>query len=165
MKLVPPENAILRRSPSIVEDPKSPEILELVKEMYEFLEKNNGVGLSANQIGIDKRIFVLSCSSYKEAFINPEITSFSSQTVLLEEGCLSYPGVFAHVKRPIACNISYYNERGELQTDTNFGGITSRIIQHEYDHMEGRFFYHHLSNLQFERFKKRLKKNGFSLSY
>ena len=131
---------------------------ELAKQMYALTEQFGGAGLSANQIGINKRMFVLKYREYEQTFINPKITWFSDKNIVLEEGCLTFPGVFIGVKRPDACRISYTDFDGNKQEEKLFTGISNRIIQHEYDHMEGRFYYDHISKLQMNRLKKKMKK-------
>lgn len=99
----------------------------------------NGIGLSANQVGIDNRIFSVVFNKFAETFFDPKIVEYSKETKLFEEGCLSQPGVFINLKRPERIRIEYTTRDGERIT-ADFSGITSRIIQHEYDHMEGTNF-------------------------
>ena len=158
MKLVPPTDPILRKTMSVMENYNIDDLKKTIDEMYEFVAANGGAGVSANQLGIDVRIFVVAYGDYKHAFINPQITWTSNEDIMLEEGCLSYPGVFANVKRPAACNVSYTDYEGNSHTDVRFTGITNRIVLHEYDHMEGKLFYDHLSRLQKDRFATRVRK-------
>jgi peptide deformylase len=99
----------------------------------------NGIGLSANQVGINNRVFSVATNGFSETFFNPKIVEYSKDEILFEEGCLSQPGVFINLKRPKTIKIEYTNKEGERIT-ADFGGITARIIQHEYDHMEGTNF-------------------------
>lgn len=99
----------------------------------------NGIGLSATQVGIDNRIFSVVYNNFAETFFNPKIIQYSKETRLFEEGCLSQPGVFINLKRPERIRIEYTTREGERIT-ADFSGITARIIQHEYDHMEGTNF-------------------------
>jgi peptide deformylase len=117
----------------------------------------NGVGLSANQVGIDNRVFCVKMSGYEETFFNPQIVSFSDETTLFKEGCISQPGVFITLRRPESIVIEYIDSKGE-QKSTMFGGITSRIIQHEYDHMEGKNFLDKASTLKKALALKQAKK-------
>ena len=99
----------------------------------------NGIGLSANQVGIDNRVFSIVYGEFSETFFDPKIVEYSDETTLFEEGCLSQPGVFINLKRPQKIKIEYTTRTGERIT-ADFAGITARIIQHEYDHMEGTNF-------------------------
>ena len=99
----------------------------------------NGIGLSANQVGIDNRVFSIVYGDFAETFFDPKIVESSTETALFEEGCLSQPGVFINLKRPQKIKIEYITRTGERIT-AEYGGITARIIQHEYDHMEGTNF-------------------------
>jgi len=117
----------------------------------------NGVGLSANQVGIDNRVFCVKMSGYEETFFNPQIVSYSDETTLFKEGCISQPGVFITLRRPESIVIEFIDSKGE-QKSTMFGGITSRIIQHEYDHMEGKNFLDKASTLKKALALKQAKK-------
>ena len=126
------------------------------------IDKNGGAGLAANQVGIDKRMFVVKYEDYKQAFINPQITWYSDRKLLLEEGCLTYPDLFMNVKRPDAIRMTFIDYEGNKQEEQLFMGVTNRIIQHEYDHMEGKFFWSHLSKVQLDRWNKKLKKSALA---
>lgn len=117
----------------------------------------NGVGLSANQVGIDNRVFCVKMSGYEETFFNPKIVSYSDESTMFKEGCISQPGVFITLRRPESIVIEYIDSKGE-QKSTMFGGITSRIIQHEYDHMEGKNFLDKASTLKKALALKQAKK-------
>lgn len=107
----------------------------------------NGIGLSANQVGIDNRIFCIAFNDFAETFFDPKIVEYSNDETMFEEGCLSQPGVFINLKRPKQIKIEYTNQEGERIT-ADFGGLTARIIQHEYDHMEGTNFLKRASPLK-----------------
>ena len=134
------------------------------KSLSELLRENmlhyNGVGLSANQIGIMERVFVM-YSNVKEreiiACFNPQILTISKKKVLMDEGCLSYPGLWLKVSRPDGVEVSYEDENGELHKKAMFG-LECRVFQHEYDHMEGTDFTQKVSNLKLNMALKRLKK-------
>ena len=99
----------------------------------------NGVGLSANQIGIAERVFVMINDIETEETItcfNPRILKKSKDVVLLEEGCLSYPDKFLEINRPNSVVVKYEDEEKKL-IKARLTGFISRIFQHEYDHMEG----------------------------
>lgn len=107
--------------------------------LLELTSVLKGVGLSANQVGIDNRVFCVKMSGYEETFFNPVVVGQSKETMLFKEGCLSQPGVFITLKRPETVTLDYITVEGERKQQT-FSGITGRIIQHEYDHMEGNNF-------------------------
>lgn len=112
---------------------------DLNKTLLEACGLLGGVGLSANQIGIDNRVFCVKMADYQETFFNPVIVEQSKETTLFKEGCLSQPGVYITLKRPTTVTLEYTNLEGERKR-VMYKGITARIIQHEYDHMEGRNF-------------------------
>ena len=107
--------------------------------LNENMFHHNGVGLSANQIGIEERVFVMVCDMETMETItcfNPKIIKESKDKVVMEEGCLSYPELFLEISRPSSVIVKYEDESKELYK-TKLTGYISRIFQHEYDHMEG----------------------------
>ena len=130
------------------------------EDLIDSMKNYQGIGLSANQIGIMERVFVM-YSNVKEreiiACFNPQILSVSNKKVLMDEGCLSYPGLWLKVNRPDAVEVSYEDENGELQKKAMFG-LECRVFQHEYDHMEGTDFTQKVSNLKLNMALKRLEK-------
>jgi peptide deformylase len=134
------------------------------KELYELLRDKmvaeKGVGLSACQLGIMTRVFVIGNPSEPESIIgvfNPLIVDYDEDKVLYEEGCLSYPGLYIKIKRPRAIRVRYRGWNGEAGT-TRYEGYTARVFQHEYDHLNGITFnnrasYYHLE--QARNFKKK----------
>lgn len=121
----------------------------LIEDMYETMETSDGVGLAAPQIGKSIRLFVIDATPYedddpsvkgfKKAFINPDIYERRGENELFNEGCLSLPGIREDVSRPQEIKMRYYDENFDLH-DEAFNGIKARIIQHEYDHLEGILF-------------------------
>ena len=117
----------------------------LLEAMYETLDSAEGIGLAAPQVGVDKRFFIVSLpDGTKREFINPEITGFSVETNPYEEGCLSLPGVYHDVERPSKVIVSARDANGNPFT-LKASGLMARVIQHEYDHLEGKLFIDHLS--------------------
>jgi len=113
------------------------------KELYELLRdkmmEQTGVGLSACQLGIMTRVFVIGNPTDPESIIgvfNPLILDYDEETVVYEEGCVSYPGLFIKIKRPRGIRVRYRGWNGEADT-TRYEGYTARIFQHEYDHLNG----------------------------
>ena len=135
---------------------------DLILQMYDVMYKANGVGLAAPQVGIDMRIFILDSGAREEekkplTMINPVLVSLDEETTLYEEGCLSFPEHFAEIDRPDKLAVEYLDEKNKkkvLSTD----GFTSRIIQHELDHLNGILFVDHLSRLKRDVIIRKMKK-------
>ena len=109
----------------------------LAKEMIETMIKNNGIGLSACQVGKNIRMFVIAKElSKKWVFINPEIIKISKKTDIMEEGCLSLPGIFSRIKRPVSLKIKAIDENGK-KFKLKAKNLLARAIQHEIDHLNG----------------------------
>lgn len=129
--------------------------------MFETMYHSNGVGLAAPQIGLSIRLFVIDGSpfdeeevkDFKEVFINPLILEEDGEPWKFNEGCLSIPGVREDISRKEGLTIEYFNENWEKKK-SNYQGLAARIIQHEYDHIEGILFTDRISPL-----RKRLLKN------
>ncbi|MFW6214692.1 MAG: peptide deformylase [Alkalispirochaetaceae bacterium] len=130
----------------------------LAGRMVEAVQYHDGIGLAAPQINVLSRIFVVYLRDDKpRVFINPEILGTSMEESVIEEGCLSIPGVYAEVKRPAAVSVQAFNERGRpfsLEAD----GMLARVILHEFDHLNGVLFTDHLSEAKRERLMKKYKK-------
>jgi len=130
-------NPVLRKKTQII-DKIDEGILQLVKDMIETMNKNSGMGLTANQIGESIRMFVVNKDlSKKQIFINPEISKISKKTEIMEEGCLSLPNVFAPMPRAKSLKIKAINENGE-QFKLKAKNLLARVIQHEMDHLNGK---------------------------
>ena len=108
---------------------------ELVGHMVEFMLKNNGLGLSANQLGLPYRVFVMA-GNPPMAFFNPRIIDETKEQTVLEEGCLSYPNMTLKIKRPKMIKLRYIDFDGNVHSE-KFIGMSARIIQHELDHLNG----------------------------
>jgi peptide deformylase len=146
------------------------DIKELLKNMFETMYHTLGVGLAAPQVGKSLRLFIVDgapfaedepederekidfpvLKNFKRVFINPIIESETGEKWNFSEGCLSIPGIREEVSRKNTVKISYFNEKWEFKEEV-YEGIPARIIQHEYDHIEGVLFTDHISP-----FKKRL---------
>ena len=116
-----------------------------------------GVGLSANQVGLNYRMFTMGIKKDKWIMFNPELVSVSEEQVKMEEGCLSAPGIMLTVWRPEKCTISYQNADQEIVME-EFDGLWARVALHEYDHMLGQNFLMRVSKLQLDRAIKKVKK-------
>lgn len=132
------------------------ELRATVEAMYRRMRASQGVGLAAPQVGLGLRILVLNPGADGDGgegtdgegespsadrgldltLINPEIVSRSGPTTTFEEGCLSFPGIFAEVRRPARCRVKAFDVAGN-PLEAEYDGFVSRIIQHEFDHLEG----------------------------
>lgn len=134
-----PDPVLKLRSAEV--DPRSEEIRELVREMIESMHESQGVGLAAPQVGRSLRIFVASETGEIEdaiPFLNPRVEPFGP-TKPFEEGCLSFPDIRAPIVRPERVRVVYQDLDGN-ERRAEFGELTARIVQHEYDHLEGVLF-------------------------
>jgi len=139
------------------------ETANIAKQMLDILKRDKGVGLAGPQIGYMKRIFVAHVEGdIERVFINPSILETSKNTVKVEEGCLSVPGIYANVIRSEAIKVQAWNEKGRPFT-LEVTGILARVIQHEYDHLEGILFLDYLPEQRREKLiAKYEKKNNKS---
>ncbi len=151
---------ILRKKAAKVNDVDM-KTIELIKNMLDTMHNANGIGLAATQVGADKSIFVadLSClEEYKDAkplvFINPKIISRSEDTVVIEEGCLSIPDIRGDVERPKSVTI-VYQDTDLVEQTMDADDFLARVIQHEYDHLQGVLF----TDLISDELKKKVKKD------
>lgn len=132
----------------------------LFAEMKETMIRENGLGLSACQVGLRYRMFVMGNPSDPDSIFpvfNPRIINTSDNIVLMEEGCLSFPMLYIKVKRPDKIKVRYASINGETDTHT-FQGTTARVFQHEYDHMEGVLFLDRANRYHIDQGKKRRTK-------
>jgi peptide deformylase len=146
-------------------DPSYPGLQELIANMYETMYGAKGIGLAAPQVGLSIRLFIVDASSFeddeqlrefKKVFINPVIKSESGNDWEFNEGCLSIPDIREDVERKEKIVISYLDEQFRPAEET-YEGIAARIIQHEYDHIEGKLFTDRLSPLKKQLLKKKLE--------
>jgi peptide deformylase len=132
--------------------------VELYNDLAETMRENEGMGLSANQIGVRARAFVMRAEEIIGVF-NPRVVDVSSETVTLEEGCLSYPNLFVKVKRPKSIKVRFTTPDGETSTKT-FTGMTARVFLHELDHLDGIAHTSRANSYHLEQAKKLVKKIG-----
>ena len=116
---------------------------------------------NANQVGINAAAFVIGNKEQKfeKIFINPEVIGVSKEQESIKEGCLSFPGLYLMVKRPIKCAIKYWNSQAEEMVE-EYEGVSARVILHEYDHMLGQNFTMRVTKLKLERALKALQKKA-----
>jgi peptide deformylase len=169
--IIPYGDPVLRKVASPIEL-GSIDLIKLSEDMFETMYAASGVGLAAPQVGLGIRLFVVdgrpmnegekdedvdeSLIGFKKVFVNPTVLEETGDEWGFEEGCLSIPGIRGEVYRPEYVKIHYWTEQGEERTDI-FESLAARIIQHEYDHIEGILFTDHLNPV-----KKRLIKNKLS---
>ena len=126
-------------------------LAKTVERMIELMHAADGVGLAAPQVGIARRFFVAHVKQETPlVFINPSIIETSVETTVYEEGCLSLAGVYADVTRSIKIRAQAFDVKGR-PFNIECGGILARIIQHEYDHLEGVLFFDYLSEVKQKR--------------
>jgi peptide deformylase len=136
-------------------------IKTLVKNMFETMKDEKGIGLAATQVDVHKRVVVMDVSEDQNepyVFINPEITKKSGTTVS-EEGCLSVPNNYAKVDRAEKVTVRALNEKGE-EFELEAEGLFAICIQHELDHLLGKLFVDYLSPLKRDRIRKKLEKEA-----
>ena len=155
------------RNKSVEIDSSYPDFKKLIDDMWITLGEASGVGLAAPQIGKNIRLFIVDCTPWSEevpelaefrkVFVNPEIYEHSEETDLFEEGCLSLPGIHENVRRPIRIRMRYLDENF-VEHDEEITGKPARVIQHEYDHIEGMVFTDHLAPIRKNLIKNKLQK-------
>jgi len=142
-----------------------PELQTLIDEMFLTLEKAEGVGLAAPQIGLSLRLFIVNTKPFKETypeteevkmvFINPIVEEEFGDPFTFNEGCLSVPEIRESVVRKSKIKVTYTDAEGKRKTE-DFDGLLARVIQHEYDHLEGLIFTDRLSSIKKMIIRKRL---------
>ena len=155
------------RKPTEEIDNAYPNLKGLIADMYDTLEKADGCGLAAPQVGLSIRLFIVDgtllvedypeCKDFKKTFINPKIIESSDETTSYEEGCLSLPGISEKVIRPKTIVMTYQDENFVEHTET-FTDFCARIIQHEYDHLEGHVFTDRISMIRKQMVNGKLHK-------
>ena len=161
MDLVKPNDPVLKKkcipfhfdSPPV--DPH-----KLIRDLKESMIHHKGIGLSACQVGLPYRVFVAGSPEKPEeilSFFNPKIVWTSEDNILIEEGCLSFPGLYIRIKRPTSVRIRSSNANGVVATNV-FDDISARTILHEYDHMDGITFHRRASQLSLHMALKQQKK-------
>ncbi len=140
------------------------DLAKLIEDMFDTMNNAGGIGLAAPQVGKSIRVFIADASpleeesskDFKRVFINPTILEEYGEEWSYNEGCLSIPGIRGEVSRPSKLKIHYFDENWKEHTE-EFDGMPARIIQHEYDHIEGILFVDHFSSLKKQLLKGKLK--------
>lgn len=155
-QLVPSNHPLLKQKLEEFDFSNPPtDPIQLAHDLAETMLDNNGLGLSANQIGLPYRAFAIKAEKIIVCF-NPKIVDYSEETIYLEEGCLSYPDLYIKVKRPQTIKIRYTEPNGNTLT-TIFSGLTARVALHEFDHLEGITYLQRANRFHIEQGKKNKK--------
>ena len=146
-------------------NPDYPNLKELIDNMFETMDNADGVGLAAPQIGLPIRIVTVDLDvlsedypefkGFRKVYINAHILETSDDLVSMEEGCLSLPGIHESVKRSNKIRVKYLDEN-LVEHDEVVEGYLARVMQHEFDHLEGKMFIDHLSPLRKQTIKGKL---------
>ena len=140
MKLVKHPDVFLKQDTHGITFPLSNSNVDLIHNMKTIMYNNNGIGLAANQVGFNRRIFVMDVSNEKnnaQVFINPVIKSKNNIKMAEIEGCLSCPNEEVKVSRSISVNLEWFCEHGEKQFKT-FYHLPCRVVLHEMDHLDNK---------------------------
>ena len=137
---------------------------ELSDELQKIRVEGGGIGLAAPQVGINTQVLVIGMGNfqtegaedYNQVFFNPNILSTDGEKTYMIEGCLSFPGLFVKVKRPKSMVMEWWTEE-DTRCEETFDGITSRILQHEVDHLNGITFLKRADRYHLEKAKKEIK--------
>ena len=157
-------DSVLRKKTKPV-DKNHEGLQEIIENMWDTMYYSDGVGLAAPQVGLSLRIFIVDASSgadeepelkdFKKVFINPEIVETSGEEWIMNEGCLSLPEIREDVMRPDRVRIKYFDENF-IEHEEEYKGFAGRVIQHEYDHLEGILFIDYLTPLRKRLLKSKL---------
>jgi len=151
------ENQVLRQKSAAIKNIND-DIRKTAQSMIKIMQDDKGIGLAGPQIGLLKRIFVTHIGGDKpRVFINPSIIWTSQEEAVFEEGCLSVPGMYAEVKRPSQIKVQAWDEKGRAFT-LDVSGLLARVIQHEYDHLEGILFIDRISEAERDKILAKLAK-------
>ncbi|NQU54264.1 MAG: peptide deformylase [Bacteroidetes bacterium] len=158
-------DVLLRKKAKKIEK-DNPKLNEIIENMWETMYYSDGVGLAAPQVGLSIRLFIIDASSgadeepeladFKKVFINPVIIETAGEEWIMNEGCLSLPEIREDVSRKDEVRLRYFDENF-VEHEEVYKGFAGRVIQHEYDHLDGKLFIDYLSPL-----RKRLLKSKLS---
>ena len=142
-----------------------PDLQQLIDDMYETMFHADGIGLAAPQIGLPIRVVTIGLDvlsdeypeykDFKRAYINPHIIETAGEEVVMEEGCLSVPGIHESVKRPSKIRVTYLDEQMQ-EHDEWVEGFLAQVMQHEFDHLEGHVFVDRVSPIRRQLLKSKL---------
>lgn len=155
-----PDNKLRQTSEEVISFDKA--LANLIRDLAETVEAQIdpvGLGLSAPQLGIFKRVFVAKVRNKFKAFVNPKILKYSKKEITYMEGCFSVPNLFGHVIRPAEIDLESQDKGGKT-TKTHYKALPARIIQHEIDHLNGTLFIDHVHDQNGKMFKIKKDKKG-----
>ena len=145
--------------------PEYPDLTKLIGDMFETMHRADGVGLAAPQIGLPIRVVVIDLDilsddhpefkDFRKTYINPRILEAEGEEISMEEGCLSLPGIHESVKRKDKIHVTYMDENF-VEYDEVIEGYLARVMQHEFDHLDGKMFIDHISPLRKQMIKGKL---------
>ena len=161
VELLKPNHPLLKEPtmPFNFDDPPMPPD-QLFAQLAELMMKNKGMGLAANQIGIPYSVFVIGDPSNEDSIVpvfNPKLISQTGEQYYAEEGCLTYPGLYVNIKRYNIIRTRYTTHHNITDT-IKLAGVSSRIFQHEFDHLQGIVFTQRATSYHLDKAKKGLKK-------
>ena len=151
---------ILQTEPaSWIFDPPQADAEKMHRVMIENMAFHHGLGLSANQIGMPVKVFAMRVDDSDHAIVcfNPEIIKESDGTVMMKEGCLSFPSLYLNISRPIEIEAQYQNADGDM-INVHFEGLAARIFHHEMDHIKGETFINNVSKVILQSARRKQKK-------
>ena len=164
-ELIEEASKVLRTPPTPFDFESREDAKEIETKLSESMDRFGGIGLSANQVGLDVRVFVMRTQDGNKSFFNPEIIKLSQETDLLKEGCLSFPDIYLMIKRPRVCEMKYQDAEGN-EHSIMLDGVGARCAQHEIDHLNGIVFLQRASRLKLERaLKSRPKERKRRIEY
>ena len=163
-KLLPPNHPFVKTAMPDFVDSDTSDISrkEVAESLVETMKHFGGIGLSANQVGLPYRVFVMGDHKQYITCFNPKILSESKKTVVIEEGCLTYPGLFVKITRPEDIYVQFEDENQSIH-NTTFEGLMCRVYQHEMDHMDGIDFTSRAKRMDLNIAKRKLKRGKLKL--
>ena len=157
--LLPEDLPVLHKEPlTWIFDPPQADPKLMYDIMLENMVYHHGLGLSANQIGMPVKVFAMRVDEGDNAIVcfNPKITKESAETVMMKEGCLSYPFLYLNIQRPKIIEATYQNVDGN-DLNVHFEGLAARVFHHEMDHMKGKTFLDRVSKIKLKSARRKQK--------
>lgn len=160
MELVKPDHSLLKKRLQPVKFPNDG-LEKIIGDMIILMAQEKGLGLAANQVGLDMELFIIGDPNQPSTIfpaINPRIVEYSDETILMKEGCLTWPGLVMRIKRPTWISARFQDINGEFQTQ-KFMGITARCFQHEFNHLHGITFFDKVTKFHLAQARNQKKRN------
>lgn len=157
MKLVPTHDSVLRQVAATIDAENISQHSATFEEMHDLMTESKGIGLAAPQVGLNLNAFVMNCSGTKRTCINPIILETSTDMEVMEEGCLSFPGLKLSVNRPFWISAVWHDENGVEHKDKLYG-LEARVFLHEWDHCQGILFSDRVGKVTLHLAKKKAAK-------